>query len=136
MLNTMFIWVICKMTNSKEMLISLKSKIWIEANGSVFFGNGRAALFEAIEATGSIRQAASKLGMSYRTAWGKINATEKLIGFRLVERQAGGHQSGATLTPYAKNLLSSYQNFKKDAYLAIEDLFQQHFANLLPKNSS
>lgn len=122
--------------NSKEMLISLKSKIWIEANGSILFGNGRAALFEAIEETGSIRQAASKLGMSYRAAWGKINATEKLIGFRLVERQAGGHQSGAVLTPYAKNLLSSYQKFKKDAYVAIEDLFQQHFPNLLSKNGT
>lgn len=110
--------------------ISPKAKIWLEADGLVLFGNGRAALFEAIEETGSIRQAATKLGMSYRAAWGKIKATEERIGFQLVERHAGGHRSGAELTPYAKNLLSCYKNFKNEAYLTIEDLYQQHFANL------
>lgn len=33
------------------------------------------ALFKAIEKYGSIRQAATGLGMSYRAAWGKIKAT-------------------------------------------------------------
>lgn len=119
--------------NNTGKTISPKAKLWLEADGLVLFGNGRATLFEAIEETGSIRQAASKLGMSYRAAWGKIKATEDRIGIPLVERHAGGHMSGAQLTPYAKKLLSSYKSFEKDAYLTLGKLFQKHFDDLLPK---
>ena len=105
-------------------------KIWLENNGAILFGDGRAALFEAIEETGSIRQAAAKLGMSYRAAWGKLKKTEEQIGFELIERHAGGRKSGAELTPYAKNLLTCYLNYKKDSSAALNRLFQKHFANL------
>lgn len=121
--------------NNVNKNITPKIKIWLEANGAIFFGSGRAALFEAIEETGSIRQAAAKLGMSYRAAWGKIKATEDNIGFQLVERQAGGHQSGAQLTEFAKNLLTCYKNFKRDYHVALETLFHQHFSKLLTKES-
>lgn len=120
---------------NQEDVISLKFKLWLETNGSILFGNGRAALFEAIEETGSIRQASAKLGMSYRATWGKIKTTEENIGFKLVERHAGGQKSGAKLTPYAKDLLACYKNFKKDAYVTLDALFEQHFAPLFVKNN-
>ena len=104
-----------------------KSKTWIESDGEVVFGAGRAALFQAIEETGSIRQAANKLGMSYRAAWGKIKATEERLGIKLVEKHAGGHQSGATLTPQAKKLMDLFQQFKRDSEASIDKLFMQYF---------
>ncbi|ADG83080.1 winged helix-turn-helix domain-containing protein [Thermincola potens] len=110
-----------------------RSKIWIEAQGEVVFGGGRAALFQAIEETGSIRQAANKLGMSYRAAWGKIKATEERLGMALLEKHAGGHQSGATLTPEAKELLKIYREFKNDSDALVDELFARHFSKFLAK---
>lgn len=116
----------------QDLMITPKAKIWIEVNGAVVFGSGRVDLFEAIAETGSIRQAASKLGMSYRAAWGKIKATEERLGFQLIEKHAGGHQSGAQLTPDAKNLLACYKRFKHEAAGAVEHLFKHHFAMFFP----
>ncbi|WP_418792270.1 winged helix-turn-helix domain-containing protein [Phosphitispora sp. TUW77] len=104
-----------------------RSKTWIEFDEEVVFGAGRAALFQAIEETGSIRQAANKLGMSYRAAWGKIKATEERLGIRLVEKYAGGLQSGAVLTPQAKELMEIFQQFKKDSEASVDELFIRHF---------
>lgn len=119
------------MTKPKKLdKISPKSKVWLELNGSLIFGGGRATLFEAIDETGSIRQAANKLGMSYRAAWGKIKTTEERIGFQLLEKYAGGHQSGARLTPYAKNLLDCYKGFEKEANLTLKKLFKHYFHEL------
>jgi molybdate transport system regulatory protein len=110
-----------------------KSKTWIEADGEVVFGAGRAALFQAIEETGSIRQAANKLGMSYRAAWGKIKATEERLGIRLVEKFAGGHRSGASLTPQAKKLLDIFQQFKRESEESVDQLFMRHFEKFFIK---
>lgn len=108
-----------------------KSKIWIEANDQVVFGGGRMKLFRAIEECGSIRQAATKLGMSYRAAWGKIKATEERLGMQLVEKHAGGHQSGAQLTEDARKLLGVYRQFKADSVKAVDKLFSYHFKEFL-----
>ena len=119
------------MTKPKKLdKISPKSKVWLELNGSLIFGGGRATLFEAIDETGSIRQAANKLGMSYRAAWGKIKTTEERIGFQLLEKHAGGHQSGAKLTPYAKKLLECYKGFEEEANLTLKKLFKHYFHEL------
>ncbi len=104
-----------------------KSKIWIEIDGEVVFGGGRMALFEAIDRYGSIRQAALNLGMSYRAAWGKIKATEQRLGFELVEKHAGGSQSGAVLTPEAREMLVLYHKFKEDSVKAVDNLFVSYF---------
>lgn len=108
-----------------------KSKIWLEVDGEVVFGGGRMALFEAIEQFGSIRQAAVNLGMSYRAAWGKIKATEERLGLALVEKHAGGSQSGAVLTPEAQELLALYRKFKDDSVKAIDNLFAGYFHKFL-----
>ncbi|MHB1167550.1 MAG: winged helix-turn-helix domain-containing protein [Carboxydocellales bacterium] len=110
-----------------------KTRIWIEIDGEVVFGGGRMALFEAIEQYGSIRQAATNLGMSYRAAWGKIKATEERLGIKLVDKHTGGHQSGAALTPEAKEMLILYRRFKEDSVKAVDSFFVRYFSNFLPK---
>ena len=110
-----------------------KSKIWLDFAGEVVFGGGRVALFQAVEETGSIRQAATKLGMSYRAAWGKIKATEERLGMTLVEKHAGGHQSGTTLTREAQELLETYRRFEEESVAAVDQIFDRHFAKLLSR---
>lgn len=114
----------------KERIIKPKSKIWIEGPGGVIFGGGREELFMAVDELGSIRQAATKLGMSYRAAWGKIKATEERFGRTLIIKRAGGPQGGAELTEEAKQLLESYQEFKSASVKAVNELFQKYFSHL------
>ncbi len=101
--------------------------MWLEVDGAVVFGGGRVALFQAIEETGSIKQAAEKLNMSYRAAWGKIKATEERLGLKLVQRQAGGRKSGAELTPKGKELLNLYKQYKKDVITVTDSVFFEFF---------
>lgn len=111
----------------EKIILTPKAKIWIESKGYVVFGGGRMKLFQAIEELGSIRQAASKLEMSYRAAWGKLKATEERLGIKLVEKHAGGQHNGAVLTPVAKKLLASYEKFKEDSVKKVDELFTSHF---------
>lgn len=119
---------------TKKDMIAARSKIWLEASGEVIFGGGRTALLEAIDETGSILQATKKLGISYRGAWGKINATEERLGIKLLDRYPGGRGGGAKLTPEAKILLEIYRSFKKDCIVAVDKLFEKHFREFLTKN--
>ena len=107
--------------------IKPKVKLWLEVEGAVVFGSGRVVLFEAIEETGSIKQAAEKINMSYRAAWGKIKATEERLGLKLVQRQAGGRNSGAELTPKGKELLQIYRRYKQNLDGVINNTFPAFF---------
>ncbi len=119
-----------------DKMLHPRSKIWIEADDkNMVFGSGRLALFQAIAEYGSISRAAAELGMSYRAAWGKITATEKHLGIKLVDKYTGGTRSGSELTPEAKKLMEAYRQFKKESTDAVDQLFCKHFCNIckIPK---
>jgi molybdate transport system regulatory protein len=125
--------------NQKEKPISdkvlkPKCKIWIEVDKSVVFGGGRLALFQAIDECGSINRGAAKLGMSYRAAWGKINATEKHLGVKLMDKYIGGSRSGSELTPEARKIMDAYRNFKAESIEAVDNLFIKYFGNISKKS--
>ncbi|HHT9130764.1 MAG TPA: winged helix-turn-helix domain-containing protein [Candidatus Brocadiaceae bacterium] len=92
--------------------MKVRFKIWLEEKGGVAFAEGRRLLLEAVEHLGSLNAAAKELGMSYRAAWGKIKATEKALGIKLLEVTTGGKGGGgAVLTPEAKELLAKYKRY-------------------------
>jgi molybdate transport system regulatory protein len=79
-------------------------KVWVELNA------------------GSLRDAAARLGLSYRRAWGKIREIEANLGVKLVESAIGGPGGGGSsrLTDDAKRLVQSYQR--------LDDAMQGHLA--------
>lgn len=114
-----------------EKMLCPRSKIWIETdNNNIVFGGGRLALFQAIAEYGSINRAAAELGMSYRAAWGKITATEKHLGIKMVEKFMGGTRSGSELTPEAIKFMEAYRQFKKESVNAVDQLFCKHFHSI------
>ncbi len=119
-----------KARSIKEISLQPKCKIWIEYNKQVIFGGGRLALFQAIDECGSINKAAAKLGMSYRAAWGKINATETTLGIQLIEKHVGGAKSGSELTDIAKKLVKAYIDFKEESISAVDNLYEKHFKDI------
>jgi molybdate transport system regulatory protein len=77
--------------------------------GPEAFGPGKAELLRHIAATGSIRTAASELGMSYNRAWQLVGAMNALFRSPLVERvRGGGTGGGAALTPLGEDVLVRY----------------------------
>jgi molybdate transport system regulatory protein len=54
-----------------------------------------AALLRRVAESGSLMQAAKQTGVSYRTAWNRVEKMETTLGRRLVQRQAGAGREGA-----------------------------------------
>lgn len=81
--------------------------IWLENQGELFFGIGRAQLLFNIQSYGSIKKAAQSMGMSYRAAWGKIQQSEQALGVKLVE-QRGAKREGVRLTREGEELADMF----------------------------
>jgi molybdate transport system regulatory protein len=108
--------------------MEIKSKLWIEVKGRPVFGRGRRFLLEAIDRHGSINQAAKEINISYRKAWGYIKAMEERLGFKLVERQAGGRNGGgAILTSDARSFLKKYESLEKGIQELVDGRFIEIF---------
>lgn len=77
--------------------------------GPEAFGPGKAELLRHIAATGSIRTAATELGMSYNRAWLLVTAMNALFRAPLVSvARGGGTGGGATLTSLGEIVLARY----------------------------
>jgi len=86
--------------------LKLKSRQWIvDEHDRIVIGEGRKAILENIEKTGSINQTAKRMKMSYKGVWSKIKVTEKYLNTRIVhtDRKEGSH-----LTQEGKELLKKY----------------------------
>jgi molybdate transport system regulatory protein len=107
-------------------------KLWLERNGRYAFGLGVSEILLAVERAGSIKQAASDLGISYRYVWGRIKAAEKALGQQLVETQVGGKEAQRSwLTPPARQLADAFLALRGDMIRAVEQMFRRRFADLL-----
>lgn len=97
--------------------MEIKHKIWLERNGEVIFGQGRESLLRSIDEHKSLSTAAKKLHMSYRAAWGKIRASEKRLGIKLLEHHAG---HPLHLTKEARLLIEEYSKLEQTINAVIE----------------
>ena len=108
--------------------ITIKSKLWIEANGKPVFGAGRKRLLEAIDKCGSINQAAREINISFRKAWGHLNIMEERLGMKLIERRTGGKGGGGTtLTGDAKKMLEKYRKLERLLQKNADNCFHKIF---------
>lgn len=86
----------------------------IECEGQRFFGPGRVELLELIDETGSLNQAASRIGMSYKKAWEMISELNIQSGKPLVILKSGGEKGGGSvLTNEAKELIAYHKLLRK-----------------------
>jgi molybdate transport system regulatory protein len=101
-------------------------KIWLSANGKAF-GEGPYLLLNGISKTGSLRQAAIEMGMSYRKAWSILRACEKKLGFTLIERKVGGSSGGySKITPSGHELMKHYGQFCDEIKKSIDNAFHKN----------
>ncbi len=116
------------------MPVDLKAKIWLESDGQKVFGDGPCDILQRVERTGSLRQTAAEINMSYSQAWKLINMIEENLGFPVLEKQAGGPGGGhSKLTGQAAQLTMAYEQFRQEAEAALAELFEKHLAGVFKK---
>ena len=90
--------------------IVVKSKVWLEKDGKLFMGWGRATLLERIDQLGSISAAARSMKLAYRNAWLWVEAMNRLAPAPLVEKSTGGARGGyARLTEEGRRIVREYK---------------------------
>jgi molybdate transport system regulatory protein len=73
------------------------------------------ALLEAIRDTGSMTRAAKAVGISYKTAWERVQDMNNVAEHALVQRSAGGAGGGGTvLTAYALQLIDIFRQVEQE----------------------
>jgi molybdate transport system regulatory protein len=99
-------------------------KVRVLEDQRAVYGDHEMRLLQAIAGNGTLSEGANALGLSYRSAWGKIKAMEAALGTRLVDSTVGGSGGGSSrLTPTAQQLLAQYVRFRT----ALGEYAQQEF---------
>lgn len=117
---------------SKYYDIFLDYSIQLKHHGKgVLMTSQHFALLIIIEELGSLKEAAGKLEMSYRKAWGIIQKMEEDLGFTLVNRQRGGAQGGrTTLTDDGIKLINAHKELRVEFDRSIHDMTKKFFHEL------
>lgn len=96
------------------------SHLRVTLSETAYLGPGRADLLELIGSTGSISAAGKAMGMSYKRAWGLVQALNEGFGIVLVESSRGGAaQGGAQLTEAGRAVLGHYRQMQDKTRAAI-----------------
>jgi molybdate transport system regulatory protein len=95
------------------------SHLRVTLSGDAYIGPGRADILELIAETGSIAEAAKRMGMSYKRAWSLVQALNDGFATPLVETTRGGKEQGALLTPAGAEVLARYRSMQQKTRDAI-----------------
>lgn len=111
----------------RRVKFTLRPRFRIVADdGTIVLGPGKADLLDAIARTGSIRAAASELGMSYMRAWTLVRTMNGAFSEPLVEKIRGGsEQGGARLTASGEKVLRLYRKMEEKAERAVAPLWEK-----------
>lgn len=101
-------------------------RLWINGKSGTFLGEGRVRLLEKIDKTGSIREAANSLNMSYQKAWRLMHVMNQQSTDPLLEKTTGGKKGGGTrLTATGKKWIKIYREWKADCEQSIVKKFEE-----------
>jgi len=87
-------------------------KVWLETDDGYVFGPGVYSILRKVEETGTLKEAARSLGMSYRFAWGLVKKAEETLGQPLISSHKGGRTGGggAELSEVGHRFLEEFSN--------------------------
>ncbi|MCX9154681.1 TOBE domain-containing protein [Niveibacterium sp. 24ML] len=102
-------------------LSRLIGRFGVDVDAGSFLGDTRIRLLEAIDASGSISQAAKAVPLSYKAAWDAVDAMNNLADQPLVERVVGGRNGGGTvLTDYGRHVVAMFRALESEYQLALD----------------
>ena len=112
----------------------LLPRLRVLAEGQIALGPGKVRLLALIHETGSIRQAAERMEMSYMRAWKLIQTMNACFRLPVVEASRGGRdQGGATLSPAGLRALELYVDMEQRCLQACQDPWAELATLLTPR---
>jgi molybdate transport system regulatory protein len=101
---------------------TLRPRLRVQSGEDIALGPGKVDLLALIGKTGSIRDAAERMNMSYMRAWTLIRTMNRCFKEPVVEAIRGGKTGGgARLTETGKQALELYQHMEKSCLGALSD---------------
>lgn len=95
--------------------VSLRPRLRVICGENIALGPGKVDLLGQVGKTGSIREAADRMGMSYMRAWTLIKTMNACFKEPLVEAVRGGSKhGGAKLTETGRKALKLYHAMEED----------------------
>ena len=105
---------------------ALKPRLRIMSGDVIALGPGKVELLRLIVKTGSLRQAAAGMDMSYMRAWSLVRLMNATFRTPLVEALRGGKTGGgARLTPAGETVLALYGQMEKEAARAVDGTWKR-----------
>lgn len=106
--------------------MEIKNKIWFESKGQMVLSLGSVMLLKKIDATGSLRSAATDLKMSYQKARKLMQYCNENSDNKVLITQVGGADGGGTkLTEYGKKLVQLYDDILKINQTFLNEQFEK-----------
>ena len=98
---------------TKAVSVNVQPRFRVMRRGEIALGPGKADLLEQVGKTGSIAEAAEKMGMSYMRAWSLLKTMERCFAQPLIRVSRGGAQhGGARLTAHGLKALGLYREME------------------------
>ena len=104
----------------------LRPRFRVMSNETIALGPGKVDLLRLVAETGSISEAARKLGMSYMRAWTLIRTMNRCFTSDLILCARGGKTGGgAHLSPLGRRILELYTEMEKNSMRAAAPAWSQ-----------
>lgn len=114
--------------------MTVRFRFRVLCGSDIALGPGKAQLLRLVRETGSIRQAAREMEMSYMRAWGLIRTMNQCFNKPLVEAVRGGAwRGGAKLTSTGTAVLELYEQMEEES-LAASERTRRRLTSLLKKD--
>jgi molybdate transport system regulatory protein len=111
-------------------LATLEGEIWLTDSTANRLALDQIGLLQAIHDTGSISAAAKSIGISYKTAWERLERLNNLSASPLVLRSSGGSKGGGTrLTEYGLQIIKGFTELQQQHQQFIQNL-NKHLASM------
>ena len=112
--------------SNKKLSLAIQARVRIVRGDDIAIGPGKAELLAFIRETGSIAEAARRMGMSYMRAWMLIKTMNRCFKKPLIRAARGGKEGGgAALTETGKTALALYQQMGADSLRAAQSRWQK-----------
>ncbi len=103
----------------------------VNTDGAIILDDENFQLLLAIRDTSSLVDAAKKLHISYRKAWGKLKKLEQNLGFHLLVTSRGGQHGGKTeLSDEGKTLIEAYEELNMRFNEEVKKLTKEFFRKI------